>query len=229
MSAAVTAATRCWWPHADTRQRRRDRRQSAHQHATVAGRSRLLPGGHQGLGQTLAVAFAKSDVMPSSESPGPSTREGWCRRAKLTGAELGGHQPGPQARHPWKTCCCGTSSSNHGYPGWPCRASSVCPTGPIAPTGCGPRPAAQPQARLRPAGQWLPLEGEHRGHADPGHRPDQALASRVVQNTSSPRPLRSSALTTHLEFMQTVAQFFGGSATGDASVSDLLSGHDRRR
>ena len=53
--------------------------------------------------------------------------------------------------------------------------------------------------------------GGHRGHADLVTDPDQALASRVVQNVF-PKATPVFCVTTHLEFMQTVAQFFGGSA-----------------
>ena len=69
--------------------------------------------------------------------------------------------------------------------------------------------------------QWLPLEENTEGLLTLVTDPEQAIASRVVQNVF-PKASPVFCVTTHVEFMQTVAQFFGSSVSDDASVSELL-------
>lgn len=69
--------------------------------------------------------------------------------------------------------------------------------------------------------EWVPLEEGPDGLLVMVTDPEQATASRVVQNVF-PKAVPVFCVTTHLEFTQTVTQLFSGGAD-DASVNDLLS------
>jgi type II secretory ATPase GspE/PulE/Tfp pilus assembly ATPase PilB-like protein len=69
--------------------------------------------------------------------------------------------------------------------------------------------------------QWLPLEENTEGLLILVTDPEQAIASRVVQNVF-PKAHPVYCVTTQAEFAQAVAQFFGVAAD-DGSVSDILS------
>lgn len=175
----------------------------------------------QGLGQTLAVAFAQrrhSLIQPKSKY------EGLVHDAKLTSAELEAatslaREQGVSLEDlllrdfKLKPADIGVAVSRFfGVPYEPYRPDRVRPLDLL-------RNLKRDYVQQA---EWLPLEENTEGMLILVTDPDQALASRVVQNVF-PKATPIFCVTTHLEFMQTVAQFFGGSAADDASVSDLLS------
>ncbi|MBN9697569.1 MAG: GspE/PulE family protein [Zoogloea sp.] len=183
--------------------------------------SAIAEEGIQGLGQTLAVAFAKRRhalVQPKSKY------EGLVQEAKLTGAEL--EAATSLARDQ------GVSLEDLLLRDFKLKPSDIgvalsrffgVPYEPYRPDRVRPLDLLRNLKRdYVQQAEWLPLEENTEGMLILVTDPDQALASRVVQNVF-PKATPVFCVTTHLEFMQTVAQFFGGSATDDASVSDLLS------
>ncbi|KAB2966901.1 GspE/PulE family protein [Zoogloea sp.] len=183
--------------------------------------SAIAEEGIQGLGQTLAVAFAQRRhalIQPKSKY------EGLVHDAKLTGAELEAatslaREQGVSLEDlllrdfKLKPADIGVAVSRFfGVPYEPYRPDRVRPLDLL-------RNLKRDYVQQA---EWLPLEENTEGMLILVTDPDQALASRVVQNVF-PKATPVFCVTTHLEFMQTVAQFFGGSATDDASVSDLLS------
>lgn len=183
--------------------------------------SAIAEEGIQGLGQTLAVAFAQRRhalVQPKSKY------EGLVNDAKLTSAEL--EAATSQAReqgisleqlllddYKLKPVDIGSAISRFfGVPYEPFRPDRVKPLDLL-------RNLKKDYVQQA---QWLPLEENPDGLLILVTDPEQAVASRVVQNVF-PKATPVFCVTTQVEFMQTVAQFFGGSMTDDASVSELLS------
>ena len=183
--------------------------------------SAIAEEGIQGLGQTLAVAFAQrrhSLAQPKSKY------EGLVHDAKLTSAEL--EAATSLAREQ------GVSLEDLLLRDFKLKPSDIgvavsrffgVPYEPYRPDRVRPLDLLRNLKRdYVQQAEWLPLEENTEGMLILVTDPDQALASRVVQNVF-PKATPIFCVTTHLEFMQTVAQFFGGSAADDASVSDLLS------
>lgn len=183
--------------------------------------SAIAEEGIQGLGQTLAVAFAQRRhtlVQPKSKY------EGLVNDGKLTGAELeaatsSAREQGVSLEHllleqyKLKPADIGSAISRFfGVPYEPFRPDRVKPLDLL-------RNLKRDYVQQA---QWLPLEENPEGLLTLVTDPEQAIASRVVQNVF-PKAAPVFCVTTQVEFMQTVAQFFGGSASDDASVSDLLS------
>ncbi|HOY01115.1 ATPase, T2SS/T4P/T4SS family [Zoogloea sp.] len=183
--------------------------------------SAIAEEGIQGLGQTLAVAFAQRRhalVQPKSKY------EGLVNDGKLTGAELEAatsiaREQGVSLEHllleqyKLKPADIGSAISRFfGVPYEPFRSDRVKPLDLL-------RNLKRDYVQQA---QWLPLEENPDGLLTLVTDPEQAIASRVVQNVF-PKAAPVFCVTTQVEFMQTVAQFFGGSASDDASVSDLLS------
>ena len=183
--------------------------------------SAIAEEGIQGLGQTLAVAFAHRRhalVQPKSKY------EGLVNDAKLTSAEL--EAATSQAReqgvsleqlllddYKLKPVDIGSAISRFfGVPYEPFRPDRVKPLDLL-------RNLKKDYVQQA---QWIPLEENTDGLLTLVTDPEQAIASRVVQNVF-PKATPVFCVTTQVEFMQTVAQFFGGSSTDDASVTDLLS------
>ncbi len=182
--------------------------------------SAIAEEGIQGLGQTLAIAFAHRRhalVQPKSKY------EGLVNDAKLTGAEL--EAATSQAReqgipleqllieeYRLKPADIGSAISRFfGVPYEPYRQDRVKPLDLL-------RNLKRDYVQQS---QWLPLEENPEGLLILVTDPEQAIASRAVQNVF-PKAQPVYCVTTHGEFLQTVAQFFGGAAD-DTSVTDLLS------
>ncbi|WP_374264441.1 GspE/PulE family protein [Zoogloea sp.] len=176
--------------------------------------------GIQGLGQTLAIAFAQrrhSLVQPKSKY------EGLVNDAKLTAAEL--ETATSQARergvlledllieeyHLKPADIGGAVARFFGVPYEPFRQDRVKPLDLL-------RNLKRDYVQQA---EWLPLEENPEGMLILVTDPEQAIASRVVQNVF-PKAQPVYLVTTHTEFRQTVAQFFGASID-DGSVTELLS------
>ncbi len=176
--------------------------------------------GVQGLGQTLAIAFSQrrhSLVQPKSKY------EGLVNDAKLTNAEL--ETATSQARERGirleqllieafrlKPAEIGSAISRFfGVPYEPFRQDRVKPLDLLK----------NLKRDYVQQAEWLPLEENPDGMLILATDPEQAIASRVVQNVF-PKAHPVYCVTTHLEFQQTVAQFFGASID-DGSVTELLS------
>ncbi len=176
--------------------------------------------GVQGLGQTLAIAFSQrrhSLVQPKSKY------EGLVNDAKLTNAEL--ETATSQARERGirleqllieafrlKPAEIGSAISRFfGVPYEPFRQDRVKPLDLLK----------NLKRDYVQQAEWLPLEENPDGMLILVTDPEHAIASRVVQNVF-PKAHPVYCVTTHLEFQQTVAQFFGASID-DGSVTELLS------
>ncbi len=92
-------------------------------------------------------------------------------------------------------------------------ASSACPTSPFRPERVKPLDLLRNLKRdyIQQA-QWLPLEENPEGLLILVTDPEQAIASRVVQN-ASPRPIRFTGRPPTSEFAQAVAQFLATART----------------
>lgn len=176
--------------------------------------------GIQGLGQTLAIAFAHRRhalIQPKSKY------EGLVNDAKLTSAELEAATSLARERgisleqllleeYKLKPADIGSAVARFfGVPYEPFRQDRVKPLDLL-------RNLKRDYVQQA---QWLPLEENTEGLLTLVTDPEQAIASRVVQNVF-PKASPVFCVTTHVEFMQTVAQFFGSSVSDDASVSELL-------
>lgn len=183
--------------------------------------SAIAEEGIQGLGQTLAVAFAQRRhalIQPKSKY------EGLVNDAKLTSAELEAATSQARERgvsveqllleeYKLKPVDIGSAISRFfGVPYEPFKPDRVKPLDLL-------RNLKRDYVQQA---QWLPLEENPDGLLTLVTDPEQAIASKVVQNVF-PKATPVFCVTTQLEFLQTVAQFFSGSARDDASVSDLLS------
>ncbi|MDD2991070.1 MAG: GspE/PulE family protein [Zoogloea sp.] len=183
--------------------------------------SSVVEEGIQGLGQTLAVAFSHRRhalLQPKSKY------EGLVLDARITAAEL--EDATRQARERGisleqllltefhlKPAEIGTALSRFfGVPYEPYRPDRVKPFDLLK----------NLKRDYVQQAEWLPLEENQEGLLTLVTDPEQAVASKVVQNVF-PKARPVFCVTTHLEFMQTAAQFFGGQVSDDASVTDLLS------
>jgi len=183
--------------------------------------SSIAEEGIQGLGQTLAIAFAQRRhalVQPKSKY------EGLVNDARLTMAELEGATS--QAREqdiPLEQLLIEQYRLTPRDIGSAISRFFGVPYEPFRPDRVRPLDLLRNLKRdyLQQA-EWLPLEENPDGLLILVTDPEQAIASKGVQNVF-PKARPVYCVTTHLEFQQTVAQFFGG-AGDDASVSDLLSG-----
>ena len=175
--------------------------------------------GVQGLGQTLAIAFAQrrhSLVQPKSRY------EGLINDGKLTGAELetatsaAREQGLPLEQYlienfKLKPADIGSALSRFfGVPYEPFRRERIKPLDLLK----------NLKRDYVQQAQWLPLEENPEGLLILVTDPEQAIASRVVQNVF-PKAHPVYCVTTQTEFMQAVDQFFGA-ATDDGTVGDIL-------
>lgn len=181
--------------------------------------SAIAEEGIQGLGQTLAIAFAQRRhalIQPKSKY------EGLVNEAKLTSAELESATSAARERgllledllisdYKLKPADLGAAISRFfGVPYEPFRQDRVKPLDLLR----------NLKRDYIHQAQWLPLEENPEGMLILVTDPEQAIASRVVLNVF-PKAHPIYLVTTYGEFEQTVAQFFGGG--DDSSVTELLS------
>lgn len=182
--------------------------------------SAIAEEGIQGLGQTLAIAFAQrrhSLIQPKSKY------EGLVNDAKLTAAELEAATSAARERgvlleelliadyHLKPADIGGAISRFFGVPYEPFRPDRVKPLDLLR----------NLKRDYIQQAQWVPLEENPEGMLILVTDPEQAIASRMVQNVF-PKAHPVYLVTTHVEFLQTVEQFFGAS-NDDSSVTELLS------
>ena len=181
--------------------------------------SAIAEEGIQGLGQTLAIAFAQrrhSLVQPKSKY------EGLVNDARLTSSEL--ETATSQARE------LGIPLEQLLIEEYHLKPADI---GAAVSRFFGVPYESYRQDRVKPLDllknlkrdyvqqtQWLPLEENTEGMLILVTDPEQAIASRVVQNVF-PKANPIYCVTTNAEFVQTVAQFFG-SSVDDSSVTELL-------